>query len=89
MPELFVVDALGRSNPEVICCCVSAVLSCTVVLYAVLCAVCRVPCACGVCVRFLFRSVADMFGIPFVHLPIPPKDQGGKRVQEVQVRCNG
>lgn len=31
------------------------------------------------------RTVADMFGIPFVHLPIPPKDQGGKRAQEIKV----
>jgi formyltetrahydrofolate hydrolase len=32
------------------------------------------------------KPVADMFGIPFKHLPIPPKDAGGKRVQELQVR---
>eukprot|EP00953_Heterococcus_sp_UTEX-ZZ885_P013688 7816-Heterococcus_DN1.PRE.2 len=33
------------------------------------------------------KPVADMFGIPFKHLPIPPKDAGGKRVQELQVEA--
>ncbi|CAM9704902.1 unnamed protein product [Scytosiphon promiscuus] len=44
---------------------------------------------CDVCIIISnhnkLRTVADMFGIPFVHLPIPPKDQGGKRVQEIQI----
>lgn len=31
------------------------------------------------------KPVAEMFQIPFVHLPIPPKTEGGKRMQEEQV----
>lgn len=27
-----------------------------------------------------------MFGVPFRHLPIPSKEEGGKRVQEIQVQ---
>lgn len=33
----------------------------------------------------ILRAVADMFGIPFRHLPIPSKEAGGKRVQEIEV----
>ncbi|KAG5180895.1 formyl transferase [Tribonema minus] len=33
------------------------------------------------------RPVADMFGIPFRHLPIPPKADGGKRAQELQIEA--
>lgn len=35
----------------------------------------------------ILRPIAEMFGIPFQHLPIPPKDQGGKRAQELQVEA--
>eukprot|EP00904_Undaria_pinnatifida_P012236 jgi/Undpi1/8142/HiC_scaffold_24.g10613.m1 len=31
------------------------------------------------------RTVADMFGVPFRHLPIPSKEEGGKRAQEIQI----
>ncbi|CAM9325021.1 unnamed protein product [Discosporangium mesarthrocarpum] len=33
------------------------------------------------------KSVADMFGVPFHHFPIPPAAEGGKRAQEIKVEA--